>query len=74
MALIVVIGVMSGLQTDLREKILGANSHGMVLEIGEAVRILLKETTPLSSIGTSVQVRRRTIEAMFTDLIEAIMV
>lgn len=39
MALIVVIGVMSGLQTDLREKILGANSHGMVLEIGEAVRM-----------------------------------
>jgi len=36
-----------------------------------AVRILLGETTPLSSIGTSVQVRRRTIEAMFTDLIEA---
>jgi lipoprotein-releasing system permease protein len=39
MALIVVIGVMSGLQTDLREKILGANAHGMVLEIGEAVRM-----------------------------------
>ena len=40
--------------------------------IGESSRILLGETTPLSSIGTSVQVRRRTIEAMFTDLIEAI--
>ena len=40
--------------------------------IGEATRILLGETTPLSSIGSSVQVRRRTIEAMFTDLIEAI--
>jgi lipoprotein-releasing system permease protein len=39
MALIVVIGVMSGLQTDLREKILGANAHGMVLEIGESVRM-----------------------------------
>lgn len=39
MALIVVIGVMSGLQVDLREKILGANAHGMVLEIGEAVRM-----------------------------------
>jgi 4-hydroxybenzoyl-CoA reductase subunit beta len=38
----------------------------------EAVRILLGETTPLSSIGTSVQVRRRTIEAMFSDLVEAI--
>ncbi|MEE8487166.1 MAG: ABC transporter permease [Gemmatimonadota bacterium] len=32
MALIVVIGVMSGLQEDLREKILGANAHGIVLE------------------------------------------
>lgn len=32
MALIVVIGVMSGLQVDLREKILGANAHGIVLE------------------------------------------
>jgi len=40
--------------------------------IGEAARILLKETTPLSSIGTSVQVRRRMIEAMFTDLIETL--
>lgn len=39
MALIVVIAVMSGLQADLREKILGANSHGMVLELGEAVRM-----------------------------------
>ncbi len=39
MALIVVIGVMSGLQTDLREKILGANAHGIVLELGEAVRM-----------------------------------
>ncbi|MEJ2482700.1 MAG: lipoprotein-releasing ABC transporter permease subunit [Gemmatimonadota bacterium] len=39
MALIVVIAVMSGLQTDLREKILGANSHGMVLELGETVRM-----------------------------------
>jgi len=40
--------------------------------IAEASRILLGETTPLSSIGSPVQVRRRTIEAMFTDLIEAI--
>ena len=39
MALIVVIAVMSGLQTDLREKILGANAHGMVLELGESVRM-----------------------------------
>jgi 4-hydroxybenzoyl-CoA reductase subunit beta len=42
--------------------------------IGEAARILLKETTPLSSIGASVQVRRRMIEAMFTDLIETLKV
>ncbi len=33
MALIVVIGVMSGLQRDLREKILGANAHVTVLDI-----------------------------------------
>lgn len=39
MALIVVIGVMSGLQTDLREKILGANAHGIVLEMGAAGRM-----------------------------------
>lgn len=39
MALIVVIGVMSGLQVDLREKILGANAHGIVLQVGEAVRL-----------------------------------
>ena len=39
MALIVVISVMSGLQTDLREKILGANAHGIVLERTEAGRM-----------------------------------
>ncbi len=39
MALIVVIGVMTGLQNDLREKILGASPHGMVLEIGSAFRM-----------------------------------
>lgn len=39
MALIVVIGVMSGLQNDLRDKILGASAHGMVLEIGEEIRM-----------------------------------
>lgn len=36
MALIVVIGVMTGLQNDLRQKILGASPHGMVLQIGNA--------------------------------------
>ena len=36
MALIVVIGVMAGLQKDLREKILGASAHGIVLEVGQA--------------------------------------
>ena len=35
MALIVVIGVMTGLQNDLREKILGASPHGMVLTVGD---------------------------------------
>jgi lipoprotein-releasing system permease protein len=39
MALIVVIGVMSGLQTDLREKILGANAHGIVLQRSEVGRM-----------------------------------
>lgn len=39
MALLVVIGVMSGLQNDLQEKILGASPHGMVLKIGQQVRM-----------------------------------
>lgn len=39
MALIVVISVMSGLQTDLREKILGANAHGIVLQRTETGRM-----------------------------------
>ena len=39
MALIVVIGVMSGLQNDLQRKILGASPHGMVLEVGQQVRM-----------------------------------
>ncbi len=39
MALIVVIGVMSGLQKDLREKILGASAHGIVIEVGQQVRM-----------------------------------
>ena len=39
MALIVVIGVMSGLQKDLREKILVANPHLRVLTYGEGLRM-----------------------------------
>ncbi len=39
MALIVVIGVMAGLQKDLRDKILGASPHAMVLEIGSQFRM-----------------------------------
>ncbi|MFW6089865.1 MAG: ABC transporter permease, partial [Gemmatimonadota bacterium] len=39
MALIVVISVMSGLQTDLREKILGATAHVTVLERGQGGRM-----------------------------------
>ena len=38
-ALIVVIGVMSGLQKDLREKILVANPHIRVLTYGEGLRV-----------------------------------
>ncbi|MCK5411787.1 MAG: ABC transporter permease [Gemmatimonadetes bacterium] len=39
MALIVVTAVMSGLQKDLREKILGASPHGMVIRLGEDLRM-----------------------------------
>jgi lipoprotein-releasing system permease protein len=39
MALIVVIGVMSGLQNDLREKILVANPHLRILTYGEGLRV-----------------------------------
>jgi lipoprotein-releasing system permease protein len=35
MALIVVLAVMSGMQKDLQDKILGANAHAVVLEIGQ---------------------------------------
>ena len=37
MALIVVIAVMSGLQKDLRQAILGASPHGMVIRLGDDV-------------------------------------
>ncbi len=37
MALIVVIAVMSGLQKDLREAILGASPHGMVIRLGDDI-------------------------------------
>ena len=39
MALIVVVGVMSGLQKDLREKILVANPHVRLLTYGEGLRV-----------------------------------
>lgn len=39
MALLVVIGVMSGLQNDLQRKILGASPHARVLEVGQQVRM-----------------------------------
>jgi lipoprotein-releasing system permease protein len=38
MALIVVIGVMSGLQTEVRDRILGTNPHVMVLTFGDELR------------------------------------
>ena len=38
MALIVVIGVMSGLQTEVRDRILGTNPHIMVLTFGDELR------------------------------------
>ena len=39
MALIIVIAVMTGLQTDLRDKILGVNPHIWVLTYGETMRM-----------------------------------
>ncbi len=44
-ALIVVVGVMSGLQTDLREKILVANPHVRLLTYGEGLRLDRWEAT-----------------------------
>ena len=38
-ALVVVIGVMTGMQNELREKILGSNPHVRVLQSGESLRI-----------------------------------
>jgi lipoprotein-releasing system permease protein len=38
-ALIVVVGVMSGLQTEVRDRILGTNPHIMVLTYGEGLRL-----------------------------------
>ena len=40
--------------------------------VREAVRLLLKESTPLSMVGVSALVRGHTIEAVFVDLIDMI--
>jgi CO/xanthine dehydrogenase FAD-binding subunit len=40
--------------------------------LDEAIRVLLKETVPLSLVGSSAFLRRKMIEAMFTDLIESV--
>jgi 4-hydroxybenzoyl-CoA reductase subunit beta len=40
--------------------------------LDEAIRILMKETSPLSLVGSSAFLRRRMIEVMFTDLIESV--
>ena len=40
--------------------------------VREAVRLLLKESTPLSMVGASALVRGNTIEAIFVDLIDII--
>ncbi len=39
MALVVVVGVMSGLQNDLRDRILIANAHLRILTYGEGLRV-----------------------------------
>ncbi len=49
MALIVVIGVMSGLQKEVRDRILGTNPHIMVLTYGEGLRLDDWEV-PLASV------------------------
>jgi lipoprotein-releasing system permease protein len=56
MALIVVLGVMSGMQIELREKILGANAHILVLEHGTALRMNNWETVA-DSVRTHPRVR-----------------
>ena len=50
-ALIVVIGVMTGMQQDLREKILGSTPHILVLEQGTALRMTNWEAVR-DSVGT----------------------
>ena len=48
-ALVIVLGVYNGLTTDMREKILGANAHGMVLSTlpdGFAEDMIMKAPSP----------------------------
>ena len=51
-ALVVVLGLMNGLQNDLREKILVANPHLRVLTYGEGLRLDVTALGPLVTCGT----------------------
>lgn len=50
--------------------LIGKGINGKTIE--GAVRVLLKEASPLSLIGSSAFMRRRMIEVMFADLIESV--
>jgi len=49
--------------------LIGKSINGKTMN--EAIRLLLKETTPLSGIGPPVFLKRKMIAAMFSDLMES---